>query len=312
MHRIAISPEGNRIATAGNGPVEVHDLVKGDTLEVSSGGGRHGGVESRRRPAPRHRRRRPARRCGTPRPGPRSPSSGARASTRRRTPPRGTTVALTSVDETSVTLWDPTRDARRAKELEGHTDAPGAVAWSPDGAVVYAVAADDGVLAWDAATGERAPTDFEVPAGPLGAPGFVDRVHPSRSLDAVIRFEKVTKTYPGHPHPALDNVSVDVEKGEFVFLVGSSGSGKSTFLRLVLREYRPTTGSRLRRRQGDQPARRLEGAAAAPRHRHRLPGLPAAAQQDRDRERRLRAPGDRQVPQGDQGRRPRDARAGRA
>ena len=58
----------------------------------------------------------------------------------------------------------------------------------------------------------------------------------------MIRFEKVTKTYPGHPHPALDNISVDVEKGEFVFLVGSSGSGKSTFLRLVLREYRPTTG----------------------------------------------------------------------
>ncbi|CAA9377651.1 MAG: Cell-division-associated, ABC-transporter-like signaling protein FtsE [uncultured Nocardioides sp.] len=64
----------------------------------------------------------------------------------------------------------------------------------------------------------------------------------SRSLDAVIRFEKVTKTYPGHPHPALDQISVDVEKGEFVFLVGSSGSGKSTFLRLVLREYRPTAG----------------------------------------------------------------------
>ncbi|WP_299052122.1 cell division ATP-binding protein FtsE [uncultured Nocardioides sp.] len=58
----------------------------------------------------------------------------------------------------------------------------------------------------------------------------------------MIRFEKVTKTYPGQGHAALDAVSVDVEKGEFIFLVGTSGSGKSTFLRLVLRETRPTEG----------------------------------------------------------------------
>jgi cell division transport system ATP-binding protein len=58
----------------------------------------------------------------------------------------------------------------------------------------------------------------------------------------VIRFEKVVKAYPGQTHSALDNVTVDVEKGEFVFLVGTSGSGKSTFLRLVLREIRPTSG----------------------------------------------------------------------
>lgn len=57
----------------------------------------------------------------------------------------------------------------------------------------------------------------------------------------MIRFRRVTKVYMGNIY-ALDDVTVDIEKKEFVFIVGPSGSGKSTFIKLMLKEEEPTNG----------------------------------------------------------------------
>ncbi len=64
-----------------------------------------------------------------------------------------------------------------------------------------------------------------------------------RQTASAIRFEDVTKFYPGATRPAVDHVSISIEPGELVVLLGPSGCGKTTLLKLTNRLLAPTAGS---------------------------------------------------------------------
>ena len=65
---------------------------------------------------------------------------------------------------------------------------------------------------------------------------------PQPKSAAMILFENVTKVYPGRV-VGLQDVNLQIDKGEWVFLVGPSGSGKSTFIKLLLKEIDSTRGT---------------------------------------------------------------------
>ena len=58
----------------------------------------------------------------------------------------------------------------------------------------------------------------------------------------MIEFRNVSKVYDSTDTHALNHVNIKIEDGEFVFVVGSSGAGKSTFLKLIMHEEKPTEG----------------------------------------------------------------------
>ncbi len=109
---------------------------------------------------------------------------------------------------------------------------------------------------------------------------------------AVVEFRDVSKVYEGGD-VGLEDATFSVHRGEFVFLVGSTGSGKSTLMRLLIKEHEPSAGSiRVAGRDLAEIDRKR-----VPYYRRNigdgLPGLQAAAQPHRLRQRRLRAPGHR-------------------
>jgi len=79
----------------------------------------------------------------------------------------------------------------------------------------------------------------------------------------IIELRDVTKVYPGG-HMALDRVSLAIDRGEFVFLVGPTGCGKSTLIKMLIRELSATDGSvRIAGRDiGDLPENKVRSCAA--------------------------------------------------
>jgi cell division transport system ATP-binding protein len=65
---------------------------------------------------------------------------------------------------------------------------------------------------------------------------------PGRARAPIIELREATKVYPGG-HMALDRISLAIDRGEFVFLVGPTGCGKSTLIKLLIRELTTTEGS---------------------------------------------------------------------
>lgn len=116
---------------------------------------------------------------------------------------------------------------------------------TPDGGTLESgLVSGEEVAASSLTHGTARSLDMDKTGGRLDLPDVNVAAENANSARPVITFKNVSKTYVAQPHkPALHNIDLQIYAGEFVFLVGHSGSGKSTFIRLITRELKATEGN---------------------------------------------------------------------